>query len=76
MLTFSSKELDDVPASMTVDTAPGTDGLPVTLFKRFWSLAKPYILAILNGYALDRVDISRLNFSILTLIPKVQGRKI
>jgi hypothetical protein len=31
------------------------------------------ILAILNGFSLRRVDISRLNFGILSLIPKVPG---
>jgi hypothetical protein len=31
------------------------------------------VLQILNGFALGRVDISRLNFGILSLIPKVAG---
>jgi hypothetical protein len=31
------------------------------------------ILAILNGFALGKVDIARLNFGILSLIPKVPG---
>ena len=30
-------------------------------------------MAITNGFALERVDLSRLNFGILTLIPKVPG---
>jgi hypothetical protein len=51
-------------------------GYPVIFFKKFLSFAKPYILAILNGHALERVDVSRLNFGILTLISKVQGQKI
>jgi hypothetical protein len=64
MVTFTAKELDKVLASMKVDTAPGQDGLPVIFFKKFWTLVKPYILAILNGFALGRVDISRLNFGV------------
>jgi hypothetical protein len=31
------------------------------------------VLQILNDFALGRVDIARLNFGILSLIPKVQG---
>ena len=31
------------------------------------------MLAIANGFALGRVDLSRLNFGVLTLIPMVQG---
>jgi hypothetical protein len=58
---------------MKVDTAPGPDGLPVIFFKKFWTLGKPYILAILNGFALGKVDISHLNFGVLSFIPKVHG---
>ena len=65
--------MDAVLKSMKVDTALGPDGLPVVFFKTFWSLVKPFIMAITNGFALGRVDLSRLNFGILTLIPKVPG---
>ncbi|KAK1646829.1 hypothetical protein QYE76_064634 [Lolium multiflorum] len=49
---------------MKVDTAPGSDGFPVAFFKRFWHLVKPLILDMTNGFALRRVDISRLNFGL------------
>ena len=55
------------------DTAPGPDGFPVAFFKMFWPVLKDMILQILNGFALGTVDISRLNFGILSLIPKVAG---
>jgi hypothetical protein len=58
---------------MKVDTAPGPDGFPVIFYKKFWPMIKPSVLAILNGFALGRVDISRLNYGILTLIPKIPG---
>jgi hypothetical protein len=45
----------------------------VIFFKRFWSIVRPYVLAILTGYALGRVDVARLNFGILTLKPFVAG---
>ena len=73
MLTFTGEEMDLVLKSMKVDTAPGPDGLPVIFFKKFWPLVKPLIMEITNGFALGRVDISRLNFGALTLIPKVPG---
>jgi hypothetical protein len=75
MLTFTDKELDLILASMKVDTAPGPNGLSMVFFKNFWDLIKSYIRAIANGFALGRVDVERLNFGILTLIPKVQGAK-
>jgi hypothetical protein len=39
-LTFTADELDDVLASMKVDSAPGPDGLPVAFFQRFWGILK------------------------------------
>jgi hypothetical protein len=36
-------------------------------------MLKVAVLQILNGFALGRVDIARLNFGILSLLPKVPG---
>jgi hypothetical protein len=72
-LTFTPAELDEVLAGMKPDSAPGPDGLPVLFFKKFWDLLKGPILQILNDFALGRVDIARLNFGVISLIPKVQG---
>jgi hypothetical protein len=72
-LTFSHQELDEVLAQTKLDTAPGPDGFPVAFFKAFWPMLKPLILRILNDFALGRLDISRLNFGVLSLLPKVPG---
>ena len=72
MLTFTEKEMDVVLASMKMDTAPGPDGLPVCFFKRFWKILRPVVLSITNDFSLGRMDIARLNFGILSLIPKIQ----
>jgi hypothetical protein len=58
---------------MKVDMASGLDGFPVAFFKRFWHLVKPMIMDIANDFALGRVDIARLNFGVLTLIPNISG---
>jgi hypothetical protein len=57
--SFSQEELDEVLKETKVDTAPGPDGFPVMFYK--------------CGFALGTVDIARLNFGILSLIPKVPG---
>jgi hypothetical protein len=72
-ITFSEWELDEVLAQTKTETAPGPDGLPVAFFKSFWNLVRPLILGILNDFTLGRVDISWLNFGILSLLPKVTG---
>jgi hypothetical protein len=55
------------------DTAPGSDGLSVFFYKSFWDIVKPLVLQLLTGFALGLLDVSRLNFGILSLIPKVPG---
>jgi hypothetical protein len=72
-ITFTAEELDEVLSSMKPDSAPGPDGLPVLFFKRFWGILRGPILQMLNDFALGRVDIARLNFGIISLIPKVKG---
>ncbi|XP_051221392.1 uncharacterized protein [Lolium perenne] len=72
-LTFTAEELDEVLAGMKQDSAPGPDGLPVLFFKKFWGTLRGPILQILNDFSLGRVDVARLNYGIITLIPKVKG---
>ena len=43
------------------------------MFKRFWPTLREPIFEICNGFMRGQVDISRLNFGVLSLIPKVQG---
>jgi hypothetical protein len=71
--SFLPEELDQVLKETKTDTALGPDGLPVVFFKYFWDTAKPLVLQLLNGFALGLVDVYRLNFGILSLIPKVPG---
>jgi hypothetical protein len=73
MRTFIAEELDAVLHETKTDTAPGPNGLPVLFYKKFWPTLKHDVLDILNGFALGRVDIARLNFGILSLLPKVPG---
>jgi hypothetical protein len=69
--SFTMEELEAVLRDTTTDTAPGPDGLHVLFYKKFWGLFKNEVLHILNGFALGTVEIARLNFGILSLIPKV-----
>jgi hypothetical protein len=72
MRSFTEAELDFVLHDTKTDTAPGPNGLPVQFYKKFWPVLKTAVLQILNDFALGRVDIARLNYGILSLIPKVQ----
>ena len=72
-LSFLPRELDEVLKDTKTDTAPRPDGFPVAFYKAFWPLVRGLVLHILNGFALGMLDISRLNFGIISLIPKIPG---
>jgi hypothetical protein len=71
--TYSKDELEQIVCEMKSDTAPGPDGFPTLFFKKFWQLVKHGVLHIVNDFLLGRIDIARLNFGVLSLIPKVPG---
>jgi hypothetical protein len=73
MRSFTPEELDVVLKETKTDTAPSPDGLPVLFYKKFWPMLCRPVLQIRNGFAMGTVDIARLNFGILSLIPKVTG---
>jgi exonuclease III len=73
MRTFSEEELDSLVQETKSDMAPGPDGFPVQFFKKFWPLIRMGVLHIVNDFLLGRIDISRFNFGVLSLIPKVPG---
>jgi hypothetical protein len=71
--TLSENELEMIVKDMKSDTAPGPDGFPVVFFKKFWPLVKLGVLHIVNDFIMGRIDVSRLNYGVLSLIPKVPG---
>jgi hypothetical protein len=70
---FSMEELEAVLRDTKSDIAPGPNNFPILFYKQFWPLLKDLVLQIPNGFALGRVDISRLNFGILYLTPRWLG---
>jgi hypothetical protein len=72
-LSFTSEELEEVLKGTKTATALGPDGFLVVFFKKNWGLIKDMVFQILNGFALGTMDVSRLNFGILSLLLKVVG---
>lgn len=61
--------------SMKGNTAPGPDGFGVVFYKNCWGLIKDEIMEMINDFYMGNLDIDRLNYGIITLIPKVQEAK-
>ena len=70
---FSVDEVRNALDSMKGSSAPGPDGLPVTFFQRFWPEVKAVIMPIFQEFYTGTLDMARLNYRIITLIPKIVG---
>jgi hypothetical protein len=55
------------------DTELRPNRLPMAFYKTCGPLFKNLIIHVLNGFVLGMLDISRLNISVPSLIPKVPG---
>lgn len=75
-IPLSSKEIEAAVFSSKSNSGPGPDGFSAAFFKKFWPVLKPLVCAIVQGFCLGSVDISRLNYAVLTLIPKVKGADV
>src|ERR1041385_5054809 len=73
MLPLSDEEIDTSVLSSNANSAPGPDGFSITFFQKFWASIRFLVYAIIQGFCLGTVDISRLNYATLSLIPKVKG---
>jgi hypothetical protein len=72
---FSKEEIKSVVFSCYAEGAPGLDGVSFLFYQRFWDLIKNDLLAMFNDFHQGRLDLYRLNFSMITLIPKEEGAR-
>ena len=70
---FDAAEVETFVKAMNPMSAPGPDGLPVRFFQAFWPMVKDIILDLFSEFSRGTLDMSRLNYGIISLIPKVPG---
>uniref|UniRef100_A0A453S4S3 Reverse transcriptase domain-containing protein n=1 Tax=Aegilops tauschii subsp. strangulata TaxID=200361 RepID=A0A453S4S3_AEGTS len=68
---FSEAEVWAAIKGMNPSSAPGPNGLPVKFFQTFWEVIKPEVMALFEEFFVWPIDLTRLNFGIITLVPKV-----
>ena len=73
LLPLSKEEIFETIRSTNPNSASGPDGFSIPFFRKFWPQLRGLVLAIVQGFRLGTIDISRLNYVVLTLIPKVKG---
>jgi hypothetical protein len=69
---FTIKELEEALKDMDVNSAPGPDGLPVGFYREFWNEVKPIVLEMFHNLYRGELNLSRLNYGMISLIPKVK----
>jgi hypothetical protein len=72
---FTEKEIKEAIDSCYAEGAPGPDGLPFLFYQKFWNIVKNDIIASFQDFHEGGLDLCRLNFALLTLIPKEQGAR-
>ena len=70
---FSIEEIKMVVFSLKHNSAPGPDGFPAEFFKDFWDLITLTCGIYSRIFYDGGLDIKRLNFGIVTLLPKVDN---
>ena len=69
---FTEEEVRKVVFDMKDNTAPGPDGFGVTFYMSCWESIKTEFMEMVNDFYLGALDIARLNYGVITLIPKVE----
>jgi hypothetical protein len=72
-LPFLPEEVARAISGMKACSAPGPDGLPVVFFQKFWDHLKTVIMPMFQEFYTGTLVMSRLNFGVINLIPKVTG---
>lgn len=70
-LSFSENEIKDAIFSCCLEGAPSPDDLPFLFYQKFWNVVKKDIIALFDDLFKGELDLCRLNFALVTLIPKV-----
>jgi hypothetical protein len=53
--------------------APGPDGFSFLFYQRFWFVIKVDLMAMVRGFEKGEVNLARLNYVRIVLIPKEEG---
>lgn len=68
---FSEEEIKAALFSCYAEGAPRPDGLSFIFYHKFWDLIKGDLVDLFADFHKGSLDLSRLNFALVTLIPKV-----
>jgi hypothetical protein len=68
--TFSEAEIKNAIDQMESNKAAGPDGIPAEFYKECWDIIKTDMVTAFNDFHIHAIDLKRINYGIITLIPK------
>ena len=75
MAPFSLNEIHQVVFGMKRNKSPGPDGFPADFYQDFWDLVKWDVKTLVDSFAKWEINIARLNYGIINLVPKTNDAK-
>lgn len=69
-ITFSMEELHSKAFRMESNKPARPDGFNIEFYQKFWEIIKTVLFALLEHLYDNELDIDRLNYGVITLIPK------
>ena len=70
---FSEEEIKTAVFESYAEGAPGPDGISFVFYQKFWDLVKGDLVKMFNDFFNGELDLYRLNFAMISLIPKEEG---
>ena len=68
---FSESEIKNALFQMEHNKAAGTNAIPIEFLQTCWEIIEEDIIQMFDDLHKGRLDVSRLNYGIITLLPKV-----
>lgn len=68
---FTEEEIKNALDQMEHNKAAGPDKIPIEFYQSCWDIIKIDIIELFNDFHRGNLDVSRLNYGIITLLPKV-----
>ena len=69
---FCEKEIKNALFQMESNKAAGPDNIPIDFYQVCWDIVKKDIVNMFHDFYGGNLDVSRINYGIITLLPKIK----
>jgi hypothetical protein len=72
---YSEEEIKKAIFDCYAEGAPGPDHFSFLFYQKFWTIIKKDFMSLVRGFEKGDTNIARLNYALITLIPKEEEAK-